>query len=251
MAMFRRKTDQVYATLQQVQRRISQQTQGAADNLEREVSFAPGGSGPVPSPAPASVAPSVPAAPAPPPASMPAIVDTSLPIDAPMPSTQAQPLTWPTAPSRPALTLPWEVATIIFLFWVASIVGVFFIGHQFGKRAHEITQGPASAGTQVATDASAAPVRRGLLVLSSVAKPTSEAEKQFRANADMLNAHARSQAQHGYKPWFGVRKPTNGGLQLVFGVVDGEFGVDRDAYASLAEALIRAGYKDARWIPLE
>lgn len=267
--MFRRKTDQVYATLQQVQRRISQQTQGGADHLEREITFSPPAKAGVPAaPSATAEAPSVLAAPsmpvgAPPiePEAAPAppvddapLVDTSPPIDAPiapapMPAFAA---TWPSAPTRPALTLPWEVATILFLLWVGSLVGVYFIGHQVGTRATVVAQGP-QAGTPQGRieNTSATPARRSLLVLSSVSKATPEAERKLKANADMLNNHARNHANQGYQPWFGVRKPTNGGLQLVFGMAENQTGVDRDAFAAFAEALIRAGYKDAHWIPLD
>lgn len=270
VAMFRRKTDQVYATLQQVQRRISQQTQGGADHLEREITFTPPAKAgaPVPSSSageapPVLTSPSAPVgappiepepAPVPPVVNDAPLVDTSPPIDAPVapvpvPSFAA---TWPSSPARPSLSLPWEVATILFLLWVASLVGVYFIGHQVGKRATALAQGPQLGSPQGRVENSpTASARRSLLVLSSVSKATPEAERKLKANADMLNNHARNHASQGYQPWFGVRKPTNGGLQLVFGLADGQAGVDRDAFTAFAEALIRAGYKDAHWIPLD
>jgi hypothetical protein len=286
MAMFRRKTDQVYATLQQVQRRISQQTQGGTDALDRDITFSPSGvasNKPAPSATPTPL--STPVNPSPVtavPGTAPSqadpgdseigtandgdsgsdpAADLSPLINSPMqqmPSKIASaatlPNAWQPSPRRPALALPWEAASVVFLLWLGSLVGVFFIGRHVGQRAREIAEGP-GGGQRVevrvesATNPKAA-VQAGsaVLVLASVAKVTADAETRLRGDADRLNRYAEQNANHGYKPWFGVRKPEAGGLQLVFGMVDGKLGIDKTPFASLADVLDRAGYSGARWI---
>lgn len=286
VAMFRRKTDQVYATLQQVQRRISQQTNSGADGLERDITFTPNGMSSASPPRRVSeVAKAVdePLADDLVPES--AKIDDSPLIGAPIerpyvPSSQpgtgriqsghpSQPGTgrqiasaaklpaaWQSTNRRPALHLPWELASLIFLMWLGSLVGVFFIGHHFGGRALQVASGPNGGGEQLrvergSSESSAATtgvVTKRLLILASVAKANGETETRFREDAKRLNAYAEQNAQSGYRSWFGVRKPSNGGLQLVFGMVNGVVGVDAAHFSSLVDVLIRAGYKDARWI---
>lgn len=256
--MFRRKTDQVYATLQQVQRRISQQTQGGGDGLEHDVvTFAPGR---VATAAPSALGePAGMPAPVAPPPQPP---NESPTIDSPLvpaafnkvASAATLPAAWQAAPRRPSLILPWEAASIIFLLWLGSLVGVFFIGRHVGARAEAVATGPAM-GQETRTDApgAARPAAgpRAILVLASVSRAGGDVEARFRGDAERLNQFARQNERHGYQPWFGVRKPPSGGLQLVFGDRNGTFGVDRSAFPALTEALDRAGYKGARWVDVE
>lgn len=259
--MFRRKTDQVYATLQQVQRRISQQTQGGGDGLEHDVTFAPGRAAPA-APAdldvPAQIPHDPPAVPAPvsSPHESPSIDAQMVPASFnKVASAATLPAAWQAAPRRPSLILPWEAASIIFLLWLGSLVGVFFIGRHVGVRAEVVATGP-SMQRESRIEPNAAGVTpaagpRAILVLASVSRASGDAESRFRGDADRLNQFARQNARHGYQPWFGVRKPPAGGLQLVFGEQNGAFGVDRSAFPALAEGLDRAGYKGARWVDVE
>lgn len=257
--MFRRKTDQVYATLQQVQRRISQANQGGGDGLEQDVTFAPArrqtagqapgtlgqlGSGAAPITEPTPIA-AVPA-------------EESPRIDAPMPppspmmskiaSAAALPAAWQAAPRRPSLVLPWEAASIIFLLWLGSLVGVFFIGRQVGHRAEAVASGPVLSREAFITNGSVAQKPRQILLLDSVPRASAAVESRFRGDVERLNQFARQNARHGYQPWFSVRKPTSGGLQLIFGETDGVLGVDPADFTALAAGLKTAGYKDPRWV---
>lgn len=248
--MFRRKTDQVYATLQQVQRRLTDATQGGD---EGEVFGA---------------------RPKPPPA-MPtdALRAATAQAQANNGTPPAPQLTGPTAPPpspstssfqrRSALQFSGELATVIFLLWVVSLAAAFFIGKHVGGRSVSADPGVGYASGQAGsrsarqpeapTDTPASTKSSGgfVLVLQSVARANADTEGKFGANARQLNDFAQQNPKHGFKPWFGVRKPGNGGLQLVYGLVDGAFGINKDDFASLADTFDRAGYKDAHWVRVD
>lgn len=254
--MFRRKTDQVYATLQQVQRRLTQQT---ADDEAEAAHPRPRAATPPPESRPQTVPPpafSLPSAAVPPP------LPTGAQL-APPPGV---------APShrRHVLQLSGELATVIFLIWLVTLVASFFVGQHFGKRdvlpedpgagyaagqagarpAPRAEAPPASPAGATASRTPAAAGQSGgyILVLASVARANPDDEQRFGNDAKRLNQFAEQNAGTGYKPWFGVRKPASGGLQLVFGVVNGQFGIDKEPFAAFTDALDRAGYKGAHWI---
>jgi|GEM_PF-3436652 len=250
--MFRRKTDQVYATLQQVQRRISQANQGGGDGLEQDVTFAPArrqtaGNPGIAETAVPNDAPMVKVS-----AEESPRIDAPMPAPSPMMSKVASaatlPAAWQAAPRRPSLVLPWEAASIIFLLWLGSLVGVFFIGRQVGHRAEAVASGPVLSREAFTTNGSAAQKPRQILLLDSVPRASAAVESRFRGDVERLNQFARQNARHGYQPWFSVRKPTSGGLQLIFGETDGVLGVDPADFTALAAGLKTAGYKDPRWV---
>jgi hypothetical protein len=245
--MFRRRTDQVYATLQQVQRRISQQT--ASGDLANEVVMPRGGTAILPPPAmpaplmaPTTMPLSAPGAASDPLRQGPAL---GAPITAPMESAFQLPA------RRPSLSLPWEAASVLFFVWLGSLVGVFFFGRHLGAHAAQVAAGPrpqvaAISDNPAASASSAAP--HYVLLLASVSKPTADNEARLRADAERLNRFAEQNRAHGYQPWFALRRSPDGSLQLVFGKTDEGFGIDKEPFAALAEALDRAGYRGARWV---
>ena len=85
-------------------------------------------------------------------------------------------------------------------------------------------------------------------MLSSVARANAEDEQRLSNDARRLNHYAEQNPRSGHQPWFGVRKPGSGGLQLVYGMVNGQFGIDKERGVDTADALDRAGYKGAHWV---
>ena len=264
--MFRRKTDQVYATLQQVQRRLTQTAHDDGE-AERQRATAPAGEA---RPATGSFTrPATGAFARPSGSPGPVAPNPQLPTGATIPTgAQIPPPGVAPAHRRHVLQLSGELATVIFLVWLVTLVASFFVGQHFGKRG----VAPADPGAGYAAgDAGARPPRAPpaeapanptrapattgqpaagnfILVLASVARANPDDEQRFANDAKRLNQYAEQNARSGYKPWFGVRKPASGGLQLVFGVVNGQFGVNKDEFASFTDALDRAGYKGAHWI---
>lgn len=163
-------------------------------------------------------------------------------------SAAALPSAWQAAPRRPSLILPWEAASIIFLLWLGSLVGVFFIGRHVGHRAEAIASGPLLSREGASAGSSAAQKPRQILLLDSVPRATATLEKRFQGNADQLNDFAQKNASRGYKAWYSVRTPSSGGLQLIYGVASGMEGVDPNDYPNLVDGLRTVGYNNARWV---
>jgi hypothetical protein len=238
--MFRRRTDQVYATLQQVQRRITEQSGSGTPNLEAKPS----------SPQPFS------------------------PLQDALPRTQLKPLVahQPEPPSLPSqmlapqrrfvVPLSGQLAVTLIVLWIASCALCFVLGqHDRDRRAPgaaAASEGFASgdAGNRdVPTDAAPTkPLGSDLLVLNQVLDVTPEQERKFDEQAQQLNDIMLKNPQKGWKPWFGVRKPTNGGLQLVFGeVAEGQFGIVKKDFEEFGRMMAQpppkgGGYGKATWL---
>ena len=94
-------------------------------------------------------------------------------------------------------------------------------------------------------------------MLLSVPTATAEYETFYQSRANSLNDFVRRDHTHGWKPYFGVRKPSSGGIQLVFGDVDGQFGVARDEFLAFATLLAKpekdggANFGSASWVRVE
>jgi len=116
-----------------------------------------------------------------------------------------------------------------------------------GMTMIEKAESAETLGATIQADAPAADAGGHVLVLTSVARANADDEQRFTNDARRLNQYAEQNLRGGYKPWFGVRKPSSGGLQLVFGIVNGQVGIDKDAYKEMANALDRAGYKGSHW----
>lgn len=310
--MFRRQTDEVFTTLQQVQRRLSQHTEaGTPDAVVspsvRRVSR--------PGDAPRSAAPgSTPATTTakgrPPPRSTPPPARTSqygskfrindsgseqpqhvVPVvdrsrigrtaaELPAVEDMAEPVT---AVRPRGLLLTPALALMLAVLFVASVVGAYALGSS-GPQPSAGGLGPApgeagsrdaqtiaqqreqqreqsttrtTASVPIGTTPRSAPAvqPRGdhVLVLESLPRYSAPAAERFQAVADRYNEMAREFAADGYQPWFGVRRPSSGGLQLVFGALaDDVFGVpDNDALAQKMFTDLRAArFPTAFWVKI-
>ncbi len=238
--MFRRRTDQVYSTLQQVQRRITEQT-GAADEARAEAA------------AVAAAQPLVHLQP----------LASALPATragGPEGALQAPPLQptmprLPTGERRYVLQLSGEIALTLAVVWILSIVVAFVLGQRL--------RGGASAGLALGDAGSRTPGESAVIssdagdyVLELESSPQDDAQttNRLEAQAKALNDFVRAGNNPTYKPYFGVRRAASGSQQLVFGLVDNVFGVNRERFKPFADSLSKprssggGGYTSARWV---
>jgi len=257
MIFRRRTTDQVYATLQQVQRRITEQG---------------GSTAPVPAPAPRQpgTAPfrnaGVPMRT--PPAgtltAMPSRRETPVPPgDAtPLPPSAApqgsSPLANSAAASRRVLELPTQLAATLMLVWLLTLVVAFLIGRLSAPATAEVASAPVVQVPGKPQDPEApAPGKRlgdSIFVLRAIPRFEAAEKASWKKRAEELNDQSR---KLGYKDYFAVREPENGGLELVYGYANGQFGIDRSQFRDFAAMLQRpkekggAGYVAAAWKSVE
>lgn len=239
--MFRRKTDQVYATLQQVQRRITEQS----------------GVQP-PEPAQKPTAPS-----------SPSLYPFNQPVSTPFAEAAEKEEAKPSG-KRSLLQLSPELASTLAVLWLITVVMAFVLGRAQGHKNQEdpgagYAIGAAGNREPKASAPEAKPVipvsgdpkyatpgRGGhVLILASVTRADAGTEQRFNDNAKSLNEMAAKGIDKGYRPWFGVRHPSSGGLQLVFGCLNGQFGVDKAQFDNLADEMRdKAKFKDPHWMSL-
>jgi hypothetical protein len=241
--MFRRRTDQVYSTLQQVQRRITEQTggnQAQLDELRQEHGV------PVASPNPA--APSVPGV-------------NLQPLAQILPQQQVAPLPAPSLSpligqggKRYVLQLSGEMAMLLMVVWLVSMALMFY----FAQLWKSPSVGGVAAPVAEASGLGSAK-RQGdhLLLLQSTPNATVDEEKKYQDKAAQLNEFMAKNANRGWKPYFGVLKPKkSGGLHLVFGVVEGTPGIAKEDFLAFAELLAKpqgqggGGFGSASWVDL-
>lgn len=159
-----------------------------------------------------------------------------------------------------------ELASVLAIMWIATVAVAFFVGRgQFaGDGAERIAS---TVGTEVragdpSTPANAQPeliqptgiISNGtmVLVLESVDRETAAALRHFEERAQQLNESALKARPKGLDPLFGVRRPRSAnGLQLVYGKIDGGFGIAADdergtrVYKGLEKI-----YPNRRWIDI-
>ncbi len=250
--MFRRRTDQVYSTLQQVQRRITEQGGNNAPPLPpSQPAYT---SQPRSDSAGVNLQPLYQALP-------------NLPPPPPVDESPAAALAGIGRGRRQAIQLSVSLASTIGVLWLFSCVLFFVIGRQYEKSQVRPTP-PSNPGAGFAAgDAGyrelAAPVEtvsahQGNALLILEAKPVANAEvlKAQQARADQLNEFVRKQKNTKWAPYFGVRQPVNGGTELVFGMTaPGVFGVAKDDFKDFARTLAApapsgGGFVSAKWITL-
>lgn len=272
--MFRRRTtDQVYATLQQVQRRITEQGGNAPSP-----SAPPGAAGGIPAGARplSSIAPrplqtnqglgSLLSSPSASPSNRPAAFPGSPPGDGgPQLPVPAPFLAGTPEYPRGTMQVPVPLAITVALLLFAMMAGFYYLGTMRNLRGDAAPVGAERAvekppeGKPLDAEATTQGKRQGdsLYVLKSVPSFNEQAKKQWQAEADRLNGVMQQNAAKGWKPYFGVREPENGGLQFVFGYANGQFGIDRVAFEDFARLLAGptakggGGYTSAKWVPLE
>lgn len=153
------------------------------------------------------------------------------------------------------LMLSTEVALLLTVGWLLTCALFFAIGWQLGEGASSDAPfaglGPHAESGQHESD-QIEPGQSHILILQSGRGAVSDATRErFEAEAARMNGIAAERA--GLEPWFGVRYPQSGGIQLIFGQVDGRFGIDQTS--SVASAVFATmqnsqSYADAYWFDL-
>lgn len=242
--MFRRRTDQVYSTLQQVQRRITEQNgpqtepgdlapgqPSAAVNLQPLSQALPTGGVPVAAQQPALHPPfaGVPAARMPP------------------------------GGNRYVLQVSGDLAMLLVVMWLISMAVMFVLG-QHWRSSGGAGLAPGAAGNRETPTVTANPGKRlgdWVYLLQSQPNATVEASQFFEERARSLNDFVRQNPNRGWKPYFGVRKPANGGVELAYGLVDGVWGIDQTDFVAFAKLLADptskggGGFASARWVKVD
>lgn len=265
--MFRRRTtDQVYATLQQVQRRI---TEGGAPAAGQPPAYGVRPTAPpparYPSPLPVAREPgtatfSNPASAAGNPTPQPgtgSFTNAGLPPSPPpaVPAAQLQP---PPPAGRFVLHIPASLASTLALVWLLTLLLAFMVGKSWGQNAVISASAPRPEQGESAPVA-AEPARRSerwVIVLRSEPGATPEKRDNYRRGAASWNAWVRQNPDKGLQPWFDVREPANGHLELVYGRADGQLGIDREggeaAFRMLASPKPNGGgFGAAKWVKAE
>jgi hypothetical protein len=270
--MFRRKTDQVYSTLQQVQRRMTNQTEsGQSQSATRSKSRSAYGSGtgshrkPVGRPATLG------------PFTTPTVKhgdDPALEGQEVTPSPVEDPLFDPNVHEQPlpqnygqGILLTFPMLCVMLVLWVLSIAVAYTLGPGDAGTVLdpgiEQAAGPAGTGpivTRSPDRTNVGPVvpsrGRDVLVLKSVLKSSNQAIEEFKSEAAHLNKVA-SRNPDKLKPYFGVRLTSANGLQLIFGVKDGVTGIDKEKYQHIKRIMEipkskkGPGYSNPYWISLD
>lgn len=222
----RRRTDQVYATLQQVQRRITEQGGGQAST----VSTPAGMSAPASSRTPASGTPT--------PGPMPAI--------RPGPQIRPQEALPPAPPLLPpgvgahqrySVVLSGTLASLLLVCWIASIAASILITKQVVKPGSSASSEPAPRAA-VALEAPASQPKWKLIVLSEM-RASPEARARLAKEREFLNGVAKKNSW----PPFEIEEGVNGGVQLVFGPE----GVDKAQWRDFTDKLLKR-HAGANWV---
>jgi hypothetical protein len=257
--MFRRRTDHVYATLQQVQRRITEQ----------------GGGGPPPALTPPPAVRAMPS-PATTPLGSPVIPDRPIGSDLPPPPppmSAAPHLDGPLAPSvvggaatvlaprRRGVLLPPGLVITLGVCWIATFILGVILGMYLGtgeRGEHGMAPGgpgerlPITSGRdpQPRERETPAAIRPGNALLKLAAGRRQD-EAKFVEAAQKYNAQYR---QAGRPQLWGVYRPTNGELVLAYGQLDGEWGIDPrspEAQKVFEEVRRSPGAAGAAWLTIK
>ncbi|TVR44704.1 MAG: hypothetical protein EA402_06380 [Planctomycetota bacterium] len=124
---------------------------------------------------------------------------------------------------------------------------------QSAAAAPTVTTAQRNRGTQTPAASAIRPLGDHVLVLESAARFSAAGAERFQLLADRYNELALEFADRGFQPWFGVRRPASGGLQLVFGALgDDVFGVARDDPLSerMFEDLRGSRFPSAFWVKI-
>ena len=259
--MFRRRTDQVYSTLQQVQRRITEQNGGQSDLGEV---LSP--TQPIPS---ITLQPLSQALPQTLPHTLAQTLAQTLPQVMPSGALQPFPVAQPPQPfagfpvnrmtptgHRYVLQISGDLAMLLVVVWLVSMAVMFFIGHQIPSSGGA-GFAAGTPGNRETSSAGSVAKRQGdwIYILESRSTTTVEVVNAYEQRARELNDFVAKNPTSGWKAYFGVRKPDNGGLELVFGQVDrAVFGIDKSEFEAFAKMLSQptskngAGYASARWV---
>jgi hypothetical protein len=222
----RRRTDQVYATLQQVQRRITEQGGGQASTVSTPAGMS----------APASsrtLAPGTPT-PGPQPAIRPG--PQIRPQDAVPP---APPLLPPGvgAHQRYSVVLSGTLASLLLVCWIASIAAAILITKQVVKPGASASE-PAPRAALAAEAPATRP--KWKLIVKSEMRATPEARAALAKEREFLNDVAK---RNSWPTLFDIEEGVNGGVQLVFGPE----GVDKAQWRDFTDKLLKR-HAGAKWV---
>jgi hypothetical protein len=262
----RRTTDQVYATLQQVQRRI---TEGVAQPGQQPAyGVRPAAPPPARYPSPLPVAREPGTAtfgnptqgggnPTPQPGTG-SFTNAGLP-PAPVSSIPPAPLQPPPPSGRFVLHIPLLLAVNMVLIWLLTVVVAFWFGQERGRGAATNASAPSSE-KETAAPVAVEPTKRApgwILVLKSVPTPTTAVRQQWQGWVDKHNELVAKGGNKAFKPCFDLREPGSGQLELVYGRLDGRLGIDKDAFEDIARILTSPqerggwGFGAAKWVELK
>jgi hypothetical protein len=270
--MFRRQTDQVFSTLQAVQRRISKHTDEGAETPAPGASARPG-AGTVPrSGGLGSHAPR--------PLGKPIVIRSTPTAEAgehspPPPVLGAKPVARShsqvretlkgagPAPAPGQLVLPLQAVMTAGVLMLGAVIGAFFIGRATAPATVQVlaTQNnhangaetpPANGNApqiQVQGEAPRASGRQIILLGNATDRTKAE------ANVQQWNDYARKYATSlpYLHPWFAIRSPGGGPLQVIYGeVAPGQIGIDAsDEQHQKALEQIKKSFPNAAFIELE
>lgn len=247
--MFRRRTDQVYSTLQQVQRRITEQSGNAPEQPGQVVPVATSPTVPMAQP----VVNLQPLSQALPSGGVPVVPVSTQPFAGAPAAARLGP-----AGKRYVLQVSGELATLLVVMWLISMALMFVLGqHWRGSGGAGLASGP--AGNRDIPAVAPVSKRQGdyVYVLRSQANATVEVTRSFEEDAKRLNDYVRTNPNRGWKPYFGVRTPANGGVELAFGLVDGVWGIDKEGFTAFAKLLADpqskggGGFTNTRWMKVD
>lgn len=220
----RRRTDQVYATLQQVQRRITEQGGTPLATATPAGMAAPAGRTPTPGPLPViRPGPQIhPQDPPPPPLLPPGVG----------------------AHQRYSVVLSGTLASLLVVCWIASIAAAILITTAVVKPGVSTVE---AVARPVAGGGSAVAPSRWKLVVQSETRATGEARQRLARERDQFNEAMKRNAAKGWQPLFELEEGVNGGIQLVYGAA----GVDKSS-AAMQELASRifGRYSGAAWVEI-
>lgn len=231
-AMFpRRRTDQVYATLQQVQRRITEQ------GGQPSTAATPAGMSAPPVRTPSAGTPT----PGPQPIIRPG---PQIPPQDGIPA--APPLLPPGvgAHQRYSVVLSGTLASLLLVCWLASIAAAILITKTVVKPSAALAADPTPRAAVSAPGAAAAKPR-WKLVVQSVMRVSPDERAKLAKERDFLNDVAKRNASQGWQPWFEIEEGVNGGAQLVFAPQ----GVDKAEWYEFYSKLAKR-HASANWVEI-
>lgn len=226
----RRRTDQVYATLQQVQRRITEQGGQPSAAATPAGMSAPSTRTPVsgtPTPGPQPIIRAGPQIP-------------------PQDGMHAAPPLLPPgvgAHQRYSVVLSGTLASLLLVCWLASIAAAILITKTVVKPSAALAADPTPRAALSAPTAAAQP--RWKLVVQSVMRVNPDERAKLVKERDFLNDVAKRNASQGWQPWFEIEEGINGGAQLVFAPK----GVDKAEWYEFFNKLSKR-HASANWVEI-
>jgi hypothetical protein len=168
------------------------------------------------------------------------------------------PLPAPPPSGRFVLHIPASLALTLALVWLLTLVVAYMVGTQWGRQGATSATAPvpgAAEAAQAAPVEARKPAERWLVVLRT--EPvTADRRKQYRDAVKSWNDYVDRTGPKALRPWFAMREPANGQIELVYGRQGDTWGIDREA-GQEAFAMLSApkpgggGFGAAKWVKAE